>query len=515
MVRKTKIRKDAYFDSVTLMMASSKMCQVPGIIDAAIMMGTDHNGELMKAADLIEAGVPEFTANDTVIGIVAESQEALDQGLKALEDYFLKKESKAFGRVTAKTLDGARRHLPGLDFVVISLPGRYARAEADKALDMGLHVLLFSDNVPLWEEVALKKKAVEKGLLMMGPDCGTAIINGIALGFANVVRRGNIGLVAAAGTGLQEVTVLIDRFGGGVSQALGTGGRDLKEEVDGSMMKLCLDALNVDPKTEVIVIISKPPHKAVMRKIVDKISAFTKPVVACFLGGDPEVFKGTGAVYARDLEAAARISVELSGKGKPKPQLDIEELLEIAKREAGLLMKGQNCLRGLYSGGTLCYEGLLSVEEAGLSVYSNISMKPEYILEDVNQSVYNTLLDMGDDYFTNGMPHPMIDPRLRVERITKEGADPRTAVLLLDCVGGYGSHENMAGALAGAVLRAREGARANGRHLVVIASVCTSEGDPQVRSKEEELLRGAGVIVMPCNAQAVRLAVMTMKEIKA
>lgn len=515
MVRKTEIRKDVYFDSVTLMMASSKMSDVPGVINAAIMMGTDHNRKLMMDANLIEEGSPEFTANDTVIGIAAHSQEALDQGMKALEDYFSKKKSKDGGQVKAKTLDGARRIQPGLNFAVISIPGRYARAETDQALDMGLHVLLFSDNVTLEEEIALKKKAVKKGLLMMGPDCGTAIINGTALGFANVVRRGNIGLVAAAGTGLQEVTVLIDRFGGGISQALGTGGRDLKEAVDGKMMNLCLDALKNDSGTEVIVIISKPPHPAVMKKIAEKISTFKKPVVACFLGGNPEVLEGTGAVYAKDLETAARKSVELAGAIRLKPEAAIEEILEIAKREVVLLAKGQDSLRGLYSGGTLCYEGMLSMAEAGLPVYSNISMSSEYVLEQVEQSVDNTLLDMGDDYFTNGMPHPMIDPRLRVERIAREGKDPRTAVLLLDCVGGYGSHEDPAGAMAPAIRAAKEGAGANGRHLVVIASVCASEGDPQIRSKQEATLREAGAIVMSCNAQAVRLAVMIMKEIKA
>lgn len=515
MVKKTEIRKDAYYDSVTLMMASSKMKEVPGVINAAIMMGTDHNRKLMKDAKLIEAGGPEFTANDTVIGIAAESREAVELGMKALEDYFSKKRTGDGGQVKAKTLDGALRQLPGLNVAVISIPGRYARAETERALDMGLHVLLFSDNVTLDEEIALKKKAVEKGLLMMGPDCGTAIINGAALGFANVVHRGNIGLVAAAGTGLQEVTVLIDRFGGGVSQALGTGGRDLKEEVDGRMMNLCLDALLKDPETEVIAIISKPPHPAVMKKITKKISTFTKPVVACFLGGDPKVLDGCKAVYAGNLEAAARLSVELSGKGKPQPEISRDELLKTAKIEARLLAEGQNCLRGLYSGGTLCYEGLLSMAEAGLPVYSNISMKPEYVLEDVEQSVDHTLLDMGDDYFTNGMPHPMIDPRLRVERIAREGENPRTAVLLLDCVGGYGSHENPAGVLAPAIREVKEKAAANGRHLIVIASVCTSEGDPQIRSRQEELLKEAGTIVMPCNAQAVRLAVMIMEEIMA
>lgn len=403
---------------------------------------------------------------------------------------------------------------PGLNFAIVSIPGRFARNEVDKALDMGLHVLLFSDNVTLEEEIALKEKAVSKGLLMMGPDCGTAIINGTALGFANVVRSGNIGLVAAAGTGLQEVTVLIDCLGGGVSQALGTGGRDLKEAVDGRMMSLCLDALEADPATDIIVIISKPPHPSVMSKISTKISAFKKPVVACFLGGDPALLEGTGAIYAKDLECAARLAVEQAGMSvSGSEQMSDAELEEIACSEIALFAPGQTNLRGLYSGGTLCYEAILALEGTGLPVYSNISQHEEFLLEDVEQSKGNTVLDMGDDYFTNGMPHPMIDPRLRIERIGKEADDETTAVLLLDCVGGYGSHENPAEALKPAIRDAKQKAEAQKRHLCVIASVCGTENDPQKRSEQEKILHDAGVIVMPCNAQAVRLATRILQQL--
>lgn len=514
MITKTEVRKDTYFDSVTLMLASSKMCEVSGVRNAAIMMGTDHNRELMTAAGLIDGGAPPFTPNDVVLGVIAESEEAVGKAVQAMEDYFNKKKAGGSGKLKAKTLNGAKRVLPGLNFAVVSIPGRYAGAEADKALDLGLHVLLFSDNVTLEEEIALKDKAVEKGLLMMGPDCGTAIINGVALGFANVVRRGNIGLVAAAGTGLQEVTVLIDRFGGGVSQALGTGGRDLKEAVDGRMMNLCLDALHNDPDTEVIAIISKPPHPSVMVKMAQKIGTFAKPVVVCFLGGDPALLEGTGATYAADLETTARLAVELAGGATefaaPVPD---EEMERIAAAEAARFSGGQTYVRGLYSGGTLCYEAMLAMEAAGLPVYSNISMNKDYVLEDVEQSRKNTLLDMGDDYFTNGMPHPMIDPRLRVERIGKEAADPATAVLLLDCVGGYGSHKDPAGALAPAIIAAKKLAEEQGRHLSVVVSVCGTERDPQKRGEQEEILRGAGALVVPCNAQAVRLAIRIVRKI--
>jgi succinyl-CoA synthetase alpha subunit len=516
MAIKTEVRKDVYFDSVTLMIASSKMREVPGVRDAAVMMGTDRNKDLMNASHLIDADTPVFTANDTVLGILADDDAAIEAAMKALNDYFTKKISARSGNARAKSLNGAKRMQPGLNFTVISLPGRYAKAEAEKALDMGLHVLLFSDNVTLEDEISLKEKALERGLLMMGPDCGTAIVNGSALGFANAVRGGNIGLAAAAGTGLQEVAVLIDRLGGGVSQALGTGGRDLKEPVGGMMMSLCLDALENDQETEVIVIISKPPHPSVMGRIADKIKAFSKPVVACLLGGDPKTLEGTGAIYAEDLESAARVAVKLSrGAVRKDHEITAEELSAIAGREASLFSQEQLYLRGLYSGGTLCYEAMLAMERAGIPVYSNIAVNKDFALPDVEASKENTLLDMGDDYFTNGLPHPMIDPRLRVERIEREAGDPAAAVLLLDCVGGYGSHENPAGALAPAIKAAMGNADAQGRHLSVIASVCGTEQDPQRRGEQEEILRSAGAIVMPCNAQASRLAVEIMRQAAA
>lgn len=514
MVTRNVVNKDAYFDSVTLMVASSKMCEVPGVENAAIMMGTDHNRSLMTNAKLIGPETPEFTPNDTVTGVIADSEETIEKALSALEDYFNKKKAASgSGEDRVKTLTAASKAKPGLNFTVISIPGRYAKAEVDKALDLGLHTLLFSDNVTLEEEIELKKKAVEKGLLMMGPDCGTAIINGVALGFANVVHRGNIGLVAAAGTGLQEVSVIIDRLGGGISQALGTGGRDLKEPVGGMMMTMGLEALRDDSQTEVIVIISKPPHPSVMAKIADMIKTFEKPVVACFMGGDPKVLEGTKAQYAKDLETAARLAVQTAKGSAASDDLTQAEMDEFADGEARQITGDQKYLRALYSGGTLCYESMLALKNSGVAVYSNISLDKEFSLEDPEQSRENTLLDMGDDYFTNGMPHPMIDPRLRVERILKEGADKETAVLLVDCVTGYGSHENPAGAIAVSIHKAKEEAKAQGRYLSVVASVCGTESDPQKRGEQEQILRDAGAVVMSCNAQAARLATMIMNRL--
>ncbi|MBQ6492237.1 MAG: acyl-CoA synthetase FdrA [Atopobiaceae bacterium] len=514
MVVRTEVKRDAYYDSVTLMLGSSQMMAIEGVDEAMAFMGTERNGSIIRASGLVAEGTPEFGANDTVIGVRAADDAAAQQALDLLEEFLSKSKKDGSAQVRPKTLAGAVKAAPDSNFSIISVPGRYARREAEAALDEGLHVLMFSDNVSLRDEIALKDKAVEKGLLMMGPDCGTAIVNGVALGFANSVRRGGIGLVAAAGTGLQEVTVLIDRLGGGVSQALGTGGRDLRKEVGGRMMRLCLEALKDDPATDVIAFISKPPHPDVVAGMKESLAGIDKPVVVCFLGSGPEALEGTDVRFAKDLEQTARIAVELAGVELPQEGRE-DELVRTASREATLFAPGQRRLRGLYSGGTLCYEALLALDELGFEPYSNIPVRPEMGLDDPEASQGNTLLDMGEDYFTDGLPHPMIDMRRRLARLAQEAEDPEVAVVLLDCVGGYGTHEDPAGTLAPGIEAARAAAEAAGRHLCVIASVCATESDPQNRGEQEEKLRRAGAIVCDCNAQAVRLAGLVLQNIDA
>lgn len=508
MVIQNQVRKDLYFDSVTLMVASSMMRQLEGVDGAAVMMGTDHNRQLMADSGLLGPDIEPFGVNDTVVAVRAETAQAAQAAIDLFDAHISGKQAarQEGEERRARTLAAAKAACPGADLAVISVPGRFARAEAEKALAQGLHVLLFSDNVSLEDEVALKRIAVERGLLMMGPDCGTAIVNGTALGFANAVRRGGIGLAAAAGTGLQEVTVLIHELGGGVSQALGTGGRDLKEAVGGAMMSLCLEALEQDPDTKVIVILSKPPAKPVMEAILKQLAGTKKPVIAAFLGGDPALLEGTGVTWAGDLEAAAHLAVQAEA-GRPLCPPREDALLEaLAQEECAKLSPGQRYMRGLYSGGTLCYEAMLLLGEQGIGVWSNIALDPARLIEGGAASRENTLLDMGEDFFTNGMPHPMIDFRQRVERLEREAADPTVGVVLLDCVGGYGTHEDPAGELAPAIRQARARAAGEGRHLTVIASVTATEADPQIRSRQAAALEEAGALVLPCNAQAARLA---------
>lgn len=510
MILYNQIKENAYYDSVTLMVISSKIAGLEGVKDAAVMMGTDHNKDLMKNSGLLSPGNENVNTSDMIIGILAENQEIIDRAMEIISgELDNKKTVSADGEVRVKTLESAIKRVPDLNFAVISVPGRYAKNEAMKALNNNLNVLLFSDNVTIEEENELKDLAIEKGLLMMGPDCGTAIINGTSLGFANGINRGKIGLVSAAGTGLQEVSVIIDKLGGGISQALGTGGRDLKDEIGGKTMIFGLNALIEDEDTKVIVLISKPPSPRVMKKVLDAVKNTDKPVVTCFLGGDTSLIKEYGVIPAETLEDAATAAVMLS-KGKTPENtfftISNDEVRKIVENEVNKLEDSQTYVRGLYSGGTICYEGMLIMKETIGDVYSNVPLKKEFELNNLEISKKNTFLDMGEDDFTDGLPHPMIDTRLRVERIKQEGLDPETALILLDVVLGYGSHQDPAGAIVPAIIEAKENASKEGRHLSVVASICGTDMDPQNKEEQEEKLRNAGVIIMPSNAQAARMA---------
>lgn len=516
MVVKNVVKKNCYYDSVTLMMISNKLTSIEGIKNAAVMMGTDYNKSLMINSNLLLPEHKNVSPNDMVIGIMAENEAFMETALKAVEEYLTnKKVSGGSDDLKPKTMDAAIRRLGDANFAIISVPGKYAKNEAMKALDNNLHVLLFSDNVTIEEELELKEKAVRNGLLMMGPDCGTAIINGVALGFANVVNRGNIGMVAASGTGLQEVTSIVSRLGGGISQALGTGGRDLKEQIGGKMMLMGLEALSEDDNTKVIVLISKPPSAMVMKKILEKIKSIDKHVVTCFLGGDPFFMKDSGAIPAQTLEDAAVIAVRLSHDLQAEKlffTISKEKIRAITGNEIFKLKPEQKYVRGLYSGGTLCYEGMLILRDVIGDIYSNVPLKSNLSLKNIQASKEHTFIDMGDDFFTNGRAHPMIDPRLRVERIKQEGSDPETAVILLDVVLGYGSNEDPAGALVAAILEAKQKAVSENRYFSVVASVCGTEHDPQIREHQEEKLKEAGIIVMPSNTQASKMAALIVTK---
>ncbi len=350
----------------------------------------------------------------------------------------------------------------------------------------------------------------------MGPDCGTAIIDGIGLGFANFVERGSIGVVAAAGTGLQEVTSLISRLGLGISQAIGTGGRDLKKEVGGLMMLRGLDLLAKDPDTKVIVVISKPPDPEIEKKVLNFIKGCKKPVIVDFIGGNLEEVEKAGAIPAITLEEAALKAVAIAKGLEIPPYIPFafprDQVREMARKEFEKLNDEQNYLRGLFSGGTLCYEAMVLLSPLIGDIHSNIPLKPELSLKNSLVSVAHTCIDMGTEEFVTGRPHPMIDLTPRIVRLQKEAKDPEVGVILLDVVLGYGANQDPAGLLAPAIKKAKEIAKAQGRYLAVVASVCGTDKDPQNYIEQKRKLEDAGVLVMPSNAQAARMAALIVSR---
>ena len=522
MVVKGMIKTGAYFDSVTLMLVGRELSAKAGVSDAAVVMGTDENKAILQSSGLLCPELSRAGGADLLISVKTADEKSAGEALAEAEA-LLKSVRRRAGReadYAPKSLDGAVRLLPGANLAIVSVAGRYAGEVAMDALRRGLHVMLFSDNVPLETEIELKNFAAARGLLVMGPDCGTAIINGVPLAFANAVNRGAIGVVAAAGTGLQEVSSIISNEGAGISQAVGTGGRDVKKEVGGSMFLAGLAALAEDPATKVIVLVSKPPHEEVLRKLAAAVRAVGKPVVAAFMGADPRAVSELGMAGAETFEEAALLAVALA-QGRPADGVRRElqsrkaDLDRLAAAERRKLQGGQRFLRGLFSGGTFCSEAQVVFRGILDEVYSNVPMSPFRELKDAWKSQGHTVVDLGEDAFTVGRPHPMIDFTLRNRRIQDEAKDPQTAAILLDVVLGYGSHPDPAGELSPAIAAARKTAQEAGRHLAFVASVTGTEQDPQVRSKVESGLRAAGVTVMRSNAAAARLAAQLVKGLKS
>ncbi|PPR55553.1 MAG: hypothetical protein CFH07_02156 [Alphaproteobacteria bacterium MarineAlpha3_Bin6] len=506
MARLSKIFPNTYRDSVALMQVSAKINELTGITQASLIMATATNLELLQEAGLIET-VPEAGNNDLLLALEGENESALQEAVVTAESKLHEMASGIIEREIRKeplrSIEMALDAFPDANLALISCPGEYATAEALKALNLGLDVMLFSDNISEEDEIFLKKNAETEGLLMMGPDCGTAIVNGVPLGFANNVKKGSIGIVAASGTGLQQVSCLIDRWGGGISQAIGTGGRDLSTKVGGSTMIAGIDALAADSNTKVIVLISKPPSQDVAFKVLERAAKTDKPVVVNFLGSTVEVPAGAEVTEAKTLEAAAHAAVRLTGIDVQTPARHLVttgELATLTNRLSG----SQKYVRGLYSGGTFSYEAMILLTEMLGPIHSASPLASEQNLDDPWQSREHTVLDLGGDVFTRGRPHPMIDHRLRNERILQEAMDPETAVILLDIVLGFGSHENPAEDLAVAISEARRATTTN--EPIFIGFVCGTKNDPQNLEKQETMMSEVGVLLMESNAQAARLA---------
>jgi FdrA protein len=505
------IKAGEYHDSVALMQTAQKLTQLRGVDDAAVVMATEANRGILREAGLLVTEIEEASANDLVIVVQAVSEEVAQHALDLAETHLARRPSTlaSGARWQARTVRGAVRSSPQSNVAVISVAGRYAAAEAWEALKSGLHVLLFSDNVSLRDEVALKHYAAARGLLLMGAGCGTAIINGVALGFANVLPRGPVGIVAAAGTGLQEVSTLLAKLGVGITQGIGTGGRDLKQAVGGVMMLEGLKALQSDPETKVLCVVSKPPSPVIAERVLRQAKQSTKPTVVCFLGSDPAPIAAAGVIPARTLQeaaylAAAQVEGYTGAAASDVIQQETTELRTQAVECRKRLKPGQKYLRGLFSGGTLTSEALVIWEEILGGVYSNAALESRLELKDATRCEGNCAVDLGAEEFTVGRPHPMIDNELRIRRLMQEAIDPEVGVIMLDVVLGYGAHPDPASELGPAIRQAQGESRA--RQLIVVTSVTGTKEDPQGLERQIGTLRDAGAIVCNSNAAAARLA---------
>ncbi len=517
MTVKTLIKPSEYHDSVTLMLVARELTKMAGVSDAAVVMGTEANKTLLQDAGMLTTQAQAATPNDLVIAVKVEDGAPGDP-LAEVEKLLNQKAAPTSGGDTfrPKTIRSALKLHPEANVAIISVAGRYAADEAWEALRKGLHVLLFSDNVSLEDEIALKRYARDHGLLLMGPGAGTAILNGVALAFANVIPPGPVGIVSAAGTGLQEVSSLLARLGVGITQGIGTGGRDLKEEVGGIMLLEGLKALQADPSTQVIVVISKPPAPRVARLILDQVGVSSKQTVVCFMGGDPDQCAGiANAEGASTLREAAYLAAKKAGAALANiPELINQESLSLRQQSVELrrrLKPWQRFLRGLFSGGTLCYEAQVIWRAMGITpVYSNAPLPAAkaFTLPDAHHSQQHTIVDLGEEEFTVGRPHPMIDNDLRIRRLLQEAADPQVAVIILDVVLGYGSHPDPAAELGPAIERAIALARQADRDLIVVASITGTDGDPQGLSRQTLALEKAGAVICASNAAAARLTAM-------
>ena len=530
-----EVRRGFYLDSVALMQISAELAALAGVEEAVAMNGTPSNLEIMREAGLLEPPGEAAGPNDLVVAVRAGDRSAADAALAQARSALDREAGpeEEVGTWRPHTLDGAVERMRDANLVLISTPGAHAVREARRALDRGVNVMLFSDNVPLEAERALKERAHGLGLLVMGPDCGTAYIAGTPIAFANVVPRGRVGVVAASGTGLQEVAVLLARAGAGISHGIGVGGRDLSDAVGGVSTLDAIDLLASDPGTDHLILVSKPPGPHTARRVFERIAAAGKPATAVVFGAEGIESPPGGPVLVPTLKDA----VERATGCPIAPGYDVAA---IARSEAERLGTGRHALRGLFCGGTLATEAHAVLAAAGIGAISGPASPPSAAPPGLAASAPPDLasstppdsaspgpaspaspappdanaphrvIDLGADEYTVGRPHPMIDPALRTAELREALADPQVAVVLLDIVLGFGAHPDPARPVRDAVRDAER--HAGGDRPAVVASVCGTAADPQDAGRQAAMLADAGVAVAPSNADAASVAVAILRH---
>jgi FdrA protein len=493
---KTEIRRGVYYDSAKLMSLQRSLADLPGILDTGVVMGTDSNKELLAHIGLDSQEVMSSKPDELVITVKADDEKIALEALSKVDELLAARKGNQDTEYQPHSIETAAGMLPDASWVIVSVAGRYAGGVTREALRLGKHVHLFSDNVSVEEEIELKKEARERGLLVMGPDCGTAMIGGMGLAFANKIRLGPIGIVAAAGTGLQQVACRIHQLGSGITSGIGTGGKDLSEKVGAITFLMALDVLARDPDTKVIVLTSKPPSPKVAEEVLKKARQANKPVVINFIARPVTTLRDGNLFFATGLDDAARLAVELANN-PPKIGNDIDVDLKLFKPE-------QKYLRGLFSGGTLAYEAQYILAGYLPRVWANSPLNHDNKMANSLVSQEHSIIDLGEDEFTVGRLHPMMDNELRIRRLYEEAKDPEVAVIMLDVVIGYGSHPNPASEIAPAIKKCLDEAKKAGRYLEIDCVVTGTDEDPQDFDLQVKLLKEAGAWVDPSNEVVVR-----------
>ncbi len=477
-----KVIANRYADSVKLMGVARSLRGRDGVDGAEIGMGTAANLEALAVRGVAAQAGP----SDLVVAVDAASEETAEETLAQAEQELSRPDatSAAAGREPPRSLVSARRRLDDPNVALISVAGEYATLEAHRALSAGMHVFLFSDHVSLEDELELKRRGEELGLLVMGPGCGTAMLGNVGLGFANVVSCGPVGIVAAAGTGAQESACLLDAAGVGVSQIVGVGGRDLSAGIGGIMFRQAMRMLAADDGTETLLLVSKPPAPEVVASLADDLPE-GKRVIAAFVGWEG----GEAPFEIHDtLEAAARAAAG----AEPADLSELEAAVDAAReRSAG------RRLLGLFSGGSLAHEAVTLLEPELGPLEGNVGHGPD------ERNGGHAVLDLGEEEYTQGRPHPMVDLDVRTGFLAQAASDDDVGCVVLDVVLGHGSHVDPASGLSEAIAAAAKDA-------VVLARVCGTRGDPQDAQRQTRILREAGAIVAPSNAAATRLALRAL-----
>lgn len=505
----TKIEKNSYVDSLDTLFMMSVLNEQPGIQKAFVGLAAKSFKDTLAEEGMLLPKVEALKGSDFVIVACCDSQAAFEDGLAEIDRQY---GEKAYKPKSYHSLNEALSTNMDANLCSIAVPGEYALQEVTNALNHGLHCVVFSNNVPLTDERKMKELAREKGLLCMGPDCGVANINGAALVLSSINNRGPFGICGASGTGIQHVAAILHECGSGVTQTIGTGGNDLKEPVGGIMMQMGIDALDHDPATKYIILISRKPANSVLLPILTRIKTCTKPVVVFFMGCDKELIESYGGIYAENLDDCGIKALQLIGKSY-SVESD-EEIASIVTEACKDMAPTQKYIRGLYTGGTYLDEAMRAMQGIIGPVWSNAPLDETHRLPCSTESIENTAVDFGEEEFTQGRPHPAIDPSIRKPFVLKEARDPEVAVIILDFILTPPGHMDPVGYLLNDILAAQEEARKGGRKLVIIGTVLGTDADFQNKHEQCQKLRDAGVLVAKSNYSAALIAAHIAEKLK-